>query len=144
MLYLQSKKENVIPYIKGRLFLSVYGLQGVASYDVLYKGAITRNISYLYPFSLLKGYPILKNILFVIVLLLMNIRWKKSKYSYMYLLLFLLALTPYIRYLLLANHSFRHFFFTYRDQMITIISLIAMMIINKEEDLNNNKTNIKK
>lgn len=35
-----------------------------------------------------------------------------------------MALAPYARYLILANHSYRHAFFTFREQMITVICIV--------------------
>ena len=40
------------------------------------------------------------------------------------ILLLIIAMMPYLRYLILANHSFRHYMFTYRLQIITIIAVV--------------------
>jgi hypothetical protein len=34
----------------------------------------------------------------------------------------LLGVLPYLRYLALSNHSYMHYFFTYRAQMVTVLA----------------------
>lgn len=41
--------------------------------------------------------------------------------------LFLLGLLPYARYLALSNHACRHYFFTYRAQLITVFVLLLFI-----------------
>ena len=38
-----------------------------------------------------------------------------------------LALLPYLRYLVLSNHAYLHFFFTYRAQMVCIM-VVAYLV----------------
>ncbi len=42
-------------------------------------------------------------------------------------LVLLLGLIPYIRYLVLMNHSYLHYFFTYRAQMITVLTMFCFL-----------------
>ena len=39
-------------------------------------------------------------------------------------LMLLLGLVPYVRYLLLSNHAYMHYFFTYRAQLVTVMVLM--------------------
>ena len=43
------------------------------------------------------------------------------------LTLFIIGLLPYVRYLIMYNHSYLHNFFTYRAQITTVIALILLM-----------------
>lgn len=45
-------------------------------------------------------------------------------------LLLCLGMVPYLRYLVLSGHSMEHYFFTYRAQMITIMS-VGMIVLHK-------------
>lgn len=62
----------------------------------------------------------------VVVLLLFSII-NRLKISYKKVILFLIiGLMPYVWYLLLANHSYLHWWFTYRLQAITVVCLLFM------------------
>ena len=61
-----------------------------------------------------------------VVLLLLSII-NRLKISYKKVILFLIiGLMPYVWYLLLANHSYLHWWFTYRLQAITVVCLLFM------------------
>lgn len=51
-----------------------------------------------------------------------------------------LGAVPYLRYLILNNHSYLHEFFTYRAQAVTIIALCAVVWCNRESQLFRGKT----
>ncbi len=62
----------------------------------------------------------------VVILLLFSII-NRLKISYKKVFLFLIiGLMPYVWYLLLANHSYLHWWFTYRLQAITVVCLLFM------------------
>ena len=62
----------------------------------------------------------------VVVLLLFSII-NRLKISYKKVILFLIiGLMPYVWYLLLANHSYLHWWFTYRLQAMTVVCLLFM------------------
>ena len=50
---------------------------------------------------------------------------KNKKY---YIFLLIISLMPYARYLILANHSYRHLMFTFRDQILTLIVLMYIIV----------------
>jgi len=58
-------------------------------------------------------------------------RNKEKKIS-LTLTLFVISLIPYLRYMVLNNHSYLHEFFTYRAQITVIICLCAMVRYNIE------------
>lgn len=60
-------------------------------------------------------------------ILLLFVIIKRLKISYKKAILFLIiGLMPYVWYLLLANHSYLHWWFTYRLQAITVVCLLFM------------------
>lgn len=60
-------------------------------------------------------------------ILLLFVIIKQMKISYKKAILYLIiGLMPYVWYLLLANHSYLHWWFTYRLQAITVVCLLFM------------------
>ena len=123
---------NAFEYVKDNLILRINGLHGLSSYEKLYKHVIERNILgipliyfihiYFYKFEV-------KIVLvFAIALVLIFINWKELKNKKNLLVLIFIAIMPYIRYLILANHSYRHAIFTFRDQIITIMAILYIII----------------
>ena len=123
---------NAFEYVKDEFALRINGLQGLSSYQKLYGNVINRN---------LMGIPLIdfistnfehweiKSVLIIfIALILMFINWKELKNKKYLIIFVLIAITPYIRYLVLANHSYRHAMFTFRDQIITIIVVTYIII----------------
>ncbi|MDT3755041.1 hypothetical protein ROT99_22195 [Citrobacter freundii complex sp. 2023EL-00966] len=47
-----------------------------------------------------------------------------------WLSLFMMSVTPYVWYLLLANHSQIHYFFTYRSQVGTLFAMLLLMLLS--------------
>lgn len=65
----------------------------------------------------------------VAILLVLFVIWylfrkKKTEYNW---LLVVVAVIPYIRFLILGNHSYLHYFFTYRAQMVTVFVILYMI-----------------
>ena len=55
---------------------------------------------------------------------------KQWKFNYRKILLFLIiSMIPYVWYFLLSNHSYLHWWFTYRLQMVTVVSLLMMVSV---------------
>jgi len=50
-------------------------------------------------------------------------------------LMLLLGLVPYVRYLVLNNHSYLHEFFTYRAQAVSILALLSILWYNTDKGL---------
>ena len=56
-------------------------------------------------------------------------------------LMLLIGLVPYIRYLVLNNHSYLHEFFTYRAQAVSILALLSILWYNTDKGLLRGKKN---
>ena len=75
-------------------------------------------------FKMLNLPMIITAVLSLIVLMVVShhkFNWKKA------ILFLLIGLTPYLWYLALANHSYLHWWFTYRLQAITMMCLFFML-----------------
>lgn len=91
---------------------------------VLSINALFRNISCLLPFNLIKSNGAAFALCGFIFLLIIYYLFRKSeKNNFIPWLLATLCAIPYLRYLILANHSFLHYFFTYRAQFTSIFCL---------------------
>lgn len=123
---------NAFKYVDNHVALRINGLQGLSNINVLYRNVIKRNfftipiVEYIYP--LLKNVGIRIILITIVFLVLAIIDWKNLKKKKFLLIILFIALMPYARYLVLANHSFRHVMFTFRDQMITVMCLSYIII----------------
>ncbi|MGN1301939.1 MAG: hypothetical protein ACI4U9_05425 [Clostridia bacterium] len=115
---------NAMDYVKEKAMNRINGLQGLESMEKMYIGAITKNWHTLYPINIIKKQSDLWLIPIGFMLFIAIFTdWKNIKKMWFPALLLIIALMPYARYVVLANHSYRHSFFTFRMQMITIIAL---------------------
>lgn len=101
-------------------------------YSNLSKSVLFRNIFCLFPLCYLKN-KLLVLILFLFILYTFIFFVRKSENNILSYILFLIALIPYIRYAIVYNHSYIHYFFTYRAQISSIfaISLGSYYMIDK-------------
>ena len=115
-------------YVKDNALVRINGLQGLKSAKQMYIGAITRNLNNLYPINLIKKEDIWKFVIGFILIIIVSFDWKNIKKKWFSGLLLIIAIIPYVRYLVLANHSFRHAFFTFRIQIITIMAIMMIFL----------------
>ena len=122
---------NAINYVKDQALLRMNGLQGLNSAKEMYIGAITNNWHTLYPINIVKKTSELWWMLGgLVTFFILIIDWKKIKNNKESLIMLIIAVMPYLRYLVLANHSYRHSFFTFRSQMISIMALTYFILDN--------------
>lgn len=138
---------NAFDYVVDNALIRVNGeVLGTTAQNLPWK-AISRNLFTLYPLNIQKTIKKLIVIpIGIAIFELIFIRKKDWKKLWVSGLLLLIGLTPYIRYIILANHSYLHYFFTFRSQIITVMAVILAMWNsvdvedwNKKLD-NNNKT----
>ncbi|MBR1651735.1 MAG: hypothetical protein IJ691_11295 [Lachnospiraceae bacterium] len=105
-------------------------------------GAIWHNLACLYPtqaglmkavWAWLPTVVIIGVGLITVYLLQDGINWK------LFTPLFFLAAIPYLRFLVLSNHSYIHFFITYRAQMVTVVIFLFFVYENGLGKLRKNK-----
>lgn len=137
---------NSFDYVKRNLTMRFNGLQGVRDHSTLYKNVIPRNIFSIGIMNYIKrnfyNWKVKYAVVVFISLVLVFTNWKKMKNKKYLLILFVIALVPYARYLILANHSYRHIMFTFRDQIITLIVLIYTFVDCFNKELLNKKVTI--
>lgn len=118
--------ENVMPYVSEHIGERLGGGIGVDLWTYL-TGAVGKNISCLFPFDYgvggwLAGFAGLLFIAYVAYV------YHKKQIAWDAVLLYaLIGLVPYVRYLVLHNHSYLHFFFTYRAQLATVLAVVLIL-----------------
>ena len=128
-------KENTLPYvtehIAERLGGEVPGDE-ITGIGMIF-GALGRNIISLFPVGY--GAPgIVGAILICVALAYIAYVYRKKEFDVRTVILYAaLGLIPYIRYVILHNHSYMHRFFTCRAQMATVMAVI--LIIFETSDL---------
>lgn len=63
---------------------------------------------------------------------------KISKEGYIKFILLLIALIPYLRYMVLLNHSYNHAFFTFRAQLPSLIAILFIIIYSIDKKIRQN------
>ena len=63
----------------------------------------------------------------VFVLKCMNMIYLKTPSHHFYIYL-IMGVIPYLRFFILAHHSWAHYFFTYRAQVVTILALFFIVM----------------
>ena len=118
---------NAFEYVKDKALLRMNG--GNTSTNVKYFDALYRNWHNLYPINIIKtkSTVIILSVLLLVISIIM-LDWKKIKKKYFSLFMLIIAIIPYVRYLVLANHSYYHAFFTFRSQMISIIAFLLIIV----------------
>ena len=104
-----------------------------------YTGAVFRNIALLFPLNFGKTYGEVILIFFGVVFLMLCVwflyRKNKVEDGWLLKLLMLIGVIPYIRYIVLSNHSYLHYFFTYRAQLVTITILFYVIFTSIDKKL---------
>lgn len=128
---LMSSLSSAGERLGGQVYLGNTNLDPVATKGQQLSGALWHNIGCLFPFedSMHPGQVALwvLVVFFVCVILVYMFRLD-SLHGELFVPMSFLSLIPYLRYLVLSNHSFVHYFFTYRAQMITVFTLILFVI----------------
>lgn len=119
-------RENVMPYISEHIGERLGGDIGLSWWNYIC-GAVWKNISCLFPF----GYGVVG--MFAGIILVLFVMYSGYVYHRKHickeniLLYSLIGIVPYIRYIVLHNHSYLHCFFTYRAQFATILAIVLIM-----------------
>ena len=123
-------KINAMDFVKDRAMERINGqVMGLPQRETMLLG-IKENFFTLYPINIIKQKKsVVFSILIALVISLILAIDKKSKEKMKYMLLMIiLGVIPYIRYIVLSNHSLRHSFFTFRSQLPTIMCIILIFI----------------
>ncbi|MCR4739813.1 MAG: hypothetical protein K5886_06080 [Lachnospiraceae bacterium] len=118
--------ENVMPYVSEHIKERLGGDIKVDAFGYL-TGAITRNLGSLFPISYGPVGAVAGVILIVIAAYFLYVYRRKDYDRKWVLLCILTGAVPYVRYLVLHNHSYLHSFFTCRAQAATILAFIFII-----------------
>ena len=135
---------NALDYVVDKAMIRVNGQLNNYSTSHMIIYGILNNLKTLYPFYLVIDKSTIICIIACIVIPTVLIIKKDRKAILNFLLFMLIAITPYIRYIIMVNHSFGLYFFTFRDQLITIMSLIIGIGISIDKDKLNKEIKIGK
>lgn len=118
--------ENVMPYVSQHIGERLDGNLGLGPVQYIF-GAIWNNIMCIFPFEYGIMGTIIGIVLVIFVIYTGYVYHASNIDNKMILLYALVGLTPYIRYVVLHNHSYLHYFFTYRAQMATILAILLIL-----------------
>jgi hypothetical protein len=101
-------------------------------------GALFRNVALLFPMFFGKTYGQVF-LLFVALMFVLSCLWLwyggKVNTLWFTKLLLLIGLLPYMRYSVLNNHSYLHYLFTYRAQLVTVMALSYCFVYSLDKKL---------
>ncbi|MBP3205473.1 MAG: hypothetical protein J6M66_08625 [Lachnospiraceae bacterium] len=120
--------ENVSPYVAGhvaeRIGMTGQGAVGSGRYLA---GTLLRNVKCLFPIEYGMG-GILAWIMLMLGCLYLAFVYRKDGVDNRQVLRYaMIAAIPYVRYLILLNHSYLHYFFTYRAQFSTVLAVVMIL-----------------
>ncbi|MCR5213263.1 MAG: hypothetical protein K6E10_02535 [Eubacterium sp.] len=119
--------KNILPYISGNISNRLGGEEWVdLPLGQFLIGALSRNISCLLPLDFGKVGIIIGFVIFIIYLYFVYVYGKKPGNRSRFLIYCLVSIIPFLRFLLLHNHSYLHCFFTFRAQLATILGLVLI------------------
>lgn len=118
--------ENVMPYVSGHIEERIGGGLRYNAIAILFR-AIGRNMRCLFPFEYgLIG--VLAGIGLIVGFLYLGYVYHGTHIDRRYILVYgIIGLVPYFRYAVLLNHSFLHYFFTYRAQLATVLAAVLIL-----------------
>ncbi len=124
--------ENALPYVTDHVSERISGTFGIET-STPALSAIARNISCLFPL----GYGAVSVIVFIVIILsaaYIGFVYRRGNCDKKVLLaLAVCAIIPYVRYIVLHNHSYLHYFFTYRAQAATVAAIVLIVIYLTEK-----------
>lgn len=107
---------------------NVPGAEVVSNYERI-SGALWRNLGCIYPFKSTMSYGTSMLFIFLVGLVVFSIWYlfrEKTK-SCINKVLVIVSLIPVLRFLVLNNHSYIHFFFTYRALLVSVVVIIYIL-----------------
>ena len=119
--------ENVIPYVKSHIEERIGGkVIGFTPFQYMLE-AVRFNISHIFPLEY--GYiGIIAFVLLISLAIYLVVRFHQNGYDKLFVVTVSLSgLIPFVRYLVLHNHSYRHSFFTYRALASTILAIVMII-----------------
>ncbi|MCR5337416.1 MAG: hypothetical protein K6E75_02545 [Lachnospiraceae bacterium] len=119
-------KRSVMPQVMGHITerMGSSGLQSAMGNT--FAAAIRRNLSMMIPFCFGPAGIAAGVVVLILFVYLIYVYRKKHIDRGRILLLLLVGLIPYLRFLVIRNHSILHYFFTYRAQIATVMAFLCV------------------
>ncbi|MCR5291401.1 MAG: hypothetical protein K6E28_00770 [Eubacterium sp.] len=121
--------ENVMPYVTGHVSERIGGNEfvnpGFADYIL---GALGRNLRCLLPFNYGAAGVIIGVAIIILYIYLAYVYRGKNIDKSKAALYLCAAAVPYIRFIVLHNHSYLHYFFTYRAQLGMVFAMTLLLL----------------
>ena len=121
---------NALDFVVNKAKRRINGKVTGFSTGYMLRNSILRNVKTIYPFYMIHETSTTVCLILCIVIPTVLVIKKDKKSLLNFLIFMIIAIMPYIRYLVLLNHSFMHYIFTFRDQLITIMALIVGIAIS--------------
>lgn len=141
---------SIILNVNALDFVTSYAMRRINGQEEI-QGIITgfdtikRNFMTLFPVKyLIENHYIIPILVCIIGSTIVLIRKKNLKELWFSGLLLLIALVPYIRYIVIRNHSYVHYFFVFRTQIIAIIAIVLAIVYSYDKELFRHKIKIKR
>lgn len=127
--------ESALPHVLGKAKRRVNGDLYNKTRNDMYSGAILRNMYTLYPVNIVKRTKdfVLPILTYIAVQIAIIDYKNKKKINFLLTMLFI-GIIPYLRYEILANHSYLHCFFTFRAQFATVMALALILICTTSKE----------
>ena len=125
--------KDVLPYVTGHVAERISG--GVTGYYMtgnIYIDTLLLNLRNLFPYEYgLSGAVLVMVFVFVLIVIPVvagRVRLKEKVSCSNVALFVIIGLIPYVRFLVLHNHSYIHNFFTYRAQAATVMAICFVIL----------------
>ena len=106
---------------------NVIGAETVSDFERV-SGALWRNIGCIFPFK--DEMPLKGTLLYVLLIGIVTFciwyLFRKKRESCLNKMLLIVSVLPFLRFLVLNNHSYIHFFFTYRALLVGVVVLLYL------------------
>ena len=122
-------RENVMPYVAGHISERVGGVDESINVGPIafFVKAVTRNLKSLFPFDY-GAIGVLAGVILILLIMYMAFVYRGGEADRSRILIYLcIGCIPYVRYLVLHNHAYKHFFFTYRAQAGTGLAIVLIL-----------------
>ena len=120
--------ENVMPYVTEHIEERMAGDLGDLSIFGYLWLSIKRNVTCVFPLDYGLTGAIIAGVLFVVILYFVYV-YHKKKIDWKFIVLFLvLGLVPYVRILVMRNHSVLHYFFVHRALVISVFAVLVLAV----------------
>ena len=125
--------ENVMPYVTGHVSERISGtVNGYQMTGNTYIDTLLLNLRNLFPYEYgLSGAVLVMVFVFVLIVIPVvagRVRLKEKVSCSNVALFVIIGLIPYVRFLVLHNHSYIHNFFTYRAQAATVMAICFVIL----------------